>query len=138
MKLASIAAGILMMVQSVQTPETFKMRLAAVPIETAMRNTVAGNGSATAIFDGTKLSISGTFDGLPSPATVARLHQGKVTGIRGAAVADLEVSKATNGSVTGSIALTAAQIESLRKGRLYIQIHSEKAPDGNLWGWLLR
>jgi hypothetical protein len=23
-------------------------------------------------------------------------------------------------------------------GRFYIQLHSEKAPEGNLWGWLLR
>ena len=34
--------------------------------------------------------------------------------------------------------LTAEQVESLRKGKLYIQIDSEKASDGNLWGWLLR
>ncbi len=42
------------------------------------------------------------------------------------------------GSITGTLSLTAEQVESLRKGKLYIQIHSEKAPDGNLWGWLLR
>ena len=33
--------------------------------------------------------------------------------------------------------LTAEQIESLKKGRFYVQLSSEKAPDGNLWGWLL-
>jgi hypothetical protein len=27
-------------------------------------------------------------------------------------------------------------VEGLRKGKFYIQIHSEKAPDGILWGWL--
>jgi hypothetical protein len=26
----------------------------------------------------------------------------------------------------------------LRKGMVYVQIHSEGAPDGNLWGWLLK
>jgi hypothetical protein len=25
----------------------------------------------------------------------------------------------------------------LRQGRMYLQLHSESAPDGNLWGWLL-
>jgi len=34
--------------------------------------------------------------------------------------------------------LTPEQVQSLKKGQLYIQIYSEKAPDGNLWGWLLR
>jgi hypothetical protein len=47
------------------------------------------------------------------------------------------VAPATSGGVTGVFDLDANQLESLRKGRLYIQIASEKAPDGNLWGWLL-
>ena len=42
------------------------------------------------------------------------------------------------GTLTGSIQLTPVQIDDLRRGRLYIQIHSEKAPEGNLWGWLLQ
>ena len=33
--------------------------------------------------------------------------------------------------------LTPIQLADLEKGRLYVQVHSEKAPDGNLWGWLL-
>jgi hypothetical protein len=40
--------------------------------------------------------------------------------------------------VSATLDLTPQQIESLKKGRLYLQIDSEKAPDGNLWGWLLR
>jgi hypothetical protein len=57
--------------------------------------------------------------------------------VRGAAILDLTFSKMLNGSVTGTVDLTPEQVESLRKGKLYIQIYSEKAPDGNLWGWLL-
>ena len=34
--------------------------------------------------------------------------------------------------------LLAKQIENLERGRWYVQIHSQKAPDGNLWGWLLK
>ena len=45
---------------------------------------------------------------------------------------------ATSGTIAGSFDLTAAQLTSLRKGGLYIQIQSEKAPDGVLWGWFLR
>jgi hypothetical protein len=39
--------------------------------------------------------------------------------------------------VSGTFKLDAAQTEALRKGKLYVQIDSEKAPNGNLWGWLL-
>jgi len=75
---------------------------------------------------------------MQGPATTAHLHQGVATGVRGSAIGDLSVAHALGGSITGTLRLTAEQVESLRKGKLYVQIQSEKAPDGNLWGWLLR
>ncbi len=59
--------------------------------------------------------------------------------MRGPNVLDLAVAKtdATSGTLSGSLDLTAIQVADLEKGRLYVQLHSEKAPDGNLWGWLL-
>ena len=120
-----------------QGGEKFKARLSMVPIDATMMATVTGSGSVTAELVGTKLSIKGTFDGLRSPATIAEVHRGP-RGIRGPAIFELTVEKATSGSVSGSRDLTAEQIDDLRNGRLYIQIHSERAPNGNLWGWLLR
>jgi CHRD domain-containing protein len=119
-----------------QTPRAFKARLSPVPIDLTMQATVAGRGSVTATLAGSKLSINGTFDGLKSPATIAQVHKGPVAGVRGAVVFDLTASKGTSGTITGSIDLTPAQVADLEKGRLYVQLHSEKAPDGNLWGWL--
>ncbi len=125
-----------------QAPETYKARLSPVPIDAQTRANIAGIGSATATLVGSKLSITGSYEGLLSPATSAKIHQGPVTGVRGPAILDLTVahaaSGANSGAVSASLDLTPQQIESLRKGRLYIQIDSEKAPDGNLWGWLLR
>ena len=40
--------------------------------------------------------------------------------------------------MSSSIDLTPEQLQALKKGQLYIQIASEKAPDGNLWGWFVR
>ena len=31
----------------------------------------------------------------------------------------------------------AAGQAALRQGRVYVQVNSQKAPEGNLWGWLL-
>ena len=59
-------------------------------------------------------------------------------GVRGASLAMLTVSKALKGTLSGSIDLTPAQVQALKKGQLYVQISSEKAPDGNLWGWFVR
>jgi hypothetical protein len=121
-----------------QTQERYRVRLTTVPMDGGMRNSVAGTGAATATLAGTKLSISGSFDGLKSPATAAQLHSGVARGVRGAPVGGLTISKATKGSITGSIDLTADQMKGLRDGHMYIEIASEKAPEGNLWGWLLK
>jgi CHRD domain len=121
-----------------QNQERFTARLSPVPIDANQRSSVIGKGAANAVLVGTKLTITGTFDGLAGPATVARLHLGPATGVRGTAFHDLTVSKAVSGTFSGSFDLTPEQVESLKKNKIYIQIHSEKAPDGNLWGWLLR
>jgi CHRD domain len=122
-----------------QQPKTFKARLSPVPIDVSMQATIAGSGSVSAVLTGTKLAITGTFDGLKSPATIAQIHKGPVKGVRGPNVFDLTVSKtdAASGTLSGSFDLTPIQLADLEKGRLYVQLHSEKAPDGNLWGWLL-
>ena len=121
-----------------QNQERYKVRLSTVPMDGGMRATVAGAGSASAVLAGSKLTINGTFERILSPATSARLHSGVARGVRGPAVGDLTVSKAINGTIAGSIDLTPEQVQGLHKGQLYIQISSEKAPEGNLWGWLLR
>ena len=121
-----------------QAPERYKVRLTTVPMDGGMRNTVAGNGSATATLAGSKLSITGTFDGLKSPESGAKLNAGLARGVRGNAIGNLDVTKATRGSITGSVDLTAEQVRGLRDGHLYIELASEKAPEGNLWGWLLK
>ena len=87
---------------------------------------------------GTTLIVTGTFDGLRSPATTAHVHQGAKMGLRGSPLADLTIAKATNGAISGSITLTPDQAQALRKGQLYLQLSSEKAPEGNLWGWFVR
>jgi hypothetical protein len=144
MKTQSVAGVVIALVclwvaqPGAQNQERYKVRLSTIPMDGGMRETVAGGGAASAVLAGTKLTITGTFQGLRTPATSARLHHGLARGVRGASLGDLTVSKAVNGTLAGSFDLTPEQLQSLRKGQLYIQISSEKAPDGNLWGWLLR
>ena len=114
----------------------FRARLSVVPIDVAMQSTIAGSGSVTATLMGTKLALKGTFADLKTPATTARIHVA-TRGIRGPAILDLTVSKGTSGTIEGTVDLTPQQVDDLMKSRFYIQLHSEKAPDGNLWGWLL-
>jgi hypothetical protein len=120
-----------------QSRTEFRARLSTVPIDLAMQATIAGRGSVTATLTGSSLVVAGEFSDLKTPATMARIHLGP-KGIRGPAILDLTVTAATTGTITGTFELTQEQAEALRESRLYVQLHSEKAPDGNLWGWLLK
>ena len=116
---------------------TFKGRLSPVPVE-SNRSGITGQGSITATLNGRSLDVRGTFDGMKSSATIAQVHLGP-RGIRGPVMFDLTMMKGTAGAgrIAGMFMLTAEQVEAVKLGRFYVQLHSESAPDGNLWGWLL-
>jgi CHRD domain-containing protein len=121
---------------------TFAAALGWVPIGGAERNDVAGEGKVTATLSGSKLSITGSFDGLPAKATAAKLHLGVAKGARGpggAAIGELRVTGGTSGTLSGDVRLNGEQAEALKAGRVYVQIYSEKGvlPDhATLFGWL--
>ena len=136
-----VAVAMLAASAAAQSPTAFDALLTWVPIGGAERNDVAGEGSATATLSGTRLTITGSFDGLPARVTGAKLHRGPATGVRGPAIADLRVTGGAAGTVAGDVRLSAEQIAALTAGQLYIQVYSEKGvlPDhATLFGWLLR
>jgi hypothetical protein len=106
---------------------------------------VAGIGAASATLSGRKLSITGTFEKMAAPPTVAKVGLGLAPGARLDLILDLQLTKSTtstppgtSGTISGSFDLTPAQVEALKAGKLYIQINSESAPNGHLLGWLLK
>lgn len=134
-----------------QTGDKYTARLSMVPAANAAQQAnVAGKGAATATLAGTRLTVTGSFEGLPAPATAARLHQGIAKGARGKAIADLTITKAASGTISGTANLTPEQVEALKAGKVYLQVHSERGipveqgkvqpevDNSNLWGWFLR
>lgn len=124
-----------------QRAQTFQVRLAPAPRDTAMRAQIAGRGTVEVTLTDRTLTIDGSFEGLKSPATRARIHRGPATAVRGPAVYTLDVSADSGGGAAGTlmgvIELSDDALAALAAGHLYIQLDSEGAPDGNLWGWLL-
>lgn len=114
---------------------TYKTRLSVVPIDFAMQATVAGQGAVTATLNGNKLTVTGSAEGLRSPATVAHIHRGQ-PGIPGPAILDLTVTNTTAPTISGTVELSPSMVEDLKNGQLYVQLNSERAPEGNLRGWL--
>jgi len=118
--------------------ERFKARLSAVPADARTRAALAGSGSVTATLDGTTLEVIGSFEGLLSNATTANLHSAVAAGVRGPAMADLMIEKAMSGKITGTVQVNEQQMVNLEHNGFYVEVHSEKAPDGVIWGWLIK
>lgn len=117
--------------------ESFDTRLSPSPLTDGTRVNITGEGRALVQWDGNILSVSGNFEGLATNATTAALYDGPGIGIPGAKALDLSVTQDKSGMIWGSLQLTRKQVADLRAGHFYVQIDSEKAPDGNLTGWLL-
>ena len=120
-----------------QGGEVYRARLSVVPLDVAMQANVAGLGQVTATLTGNRLTVTGDASGLRSPATTVAIHRGP-KGIPGPAILQLTVTKATNATINGSLDLSAQQVADLRGEQLYVQLNSERAPEGNLRGWLLK
>ena len=71
-----------------------------------------------------------------TPATSVRIYESARMGMRGTVVGEFASGGGTSGAFKGTVTLSPAQAAAFGKGLLYVQIQSEKAPDGNLWGWL--
>jgi hypothetical protein len=104
---------------------------------------VVGIGNASAVLSGKKLTITGSFENLATPATGAHVFIGPATGVRdqGKSTFDLTLTKTgdgKSGQIAGSLDLTQPQVDALKKGRFYIQVHSEGMPTGHLLGWVLK
>ena len=116
---------------------TFHVRLSPGPRLVGTRADRSGSGSVTATLQGNTLTLQGSFHGLLAVPTGAHLHMGSLPGVRGPLIADLTISPETTGTLSGTIQLNAQQLAALRKGGLYVEIDSDKAPEGDLWGWIM-
>jgi hypothetical protein len=121
----------------------YQAGLGPMPLDDETKLVIQGRGTATATSDGKTMMVKGDFRGLPSNATEAHIFVSPIAGVPGKQILDLDVTKSTSGTLSGSFTLTGAQATALRTGKLYIQINSEKAPDnvpwgakGTVWGWL--
>lgn len=117
--------------------EVYRARLSVVPLDVAMQANVAGLGQVTATLNGNRLTVTGDASGLKSPATTVSIHRGP-KGIPGPAILQLTATKTANPTISGTLELSPQQVEDLKGEQLYVQLNSERAPEGNLRGWLLK
>lgn len=117
--------------------EQFETRLSPSPLTDGTRVNISGEGRVRAELDGNKLTVSGDFRGLSSSATAAQLYDGAGIAIPGPKAFDLAATPGPSGTISGTVTLSSKQMAAVRHGHFYVQLNSQKAPDGNLTGWLL-
>jgi hypothetical protein len=116
---------------------SYEAQLDPTPFDATNRaDVIESIGNVTATLDGSSLTVKGTFSNFTSPATAGSFRIGLAKGVPGDAIGSLTVEHARQGSFSGTIKLSAAQLTALKRQSLYIRIDSEKAPDGNVQGWL--
>ncbi|NML65519.1 CHRD domain-containing protein [Hymenobacter sp. RP-2-7] len=108
----------------------------------------SGIGQLTGTYDSSThlLTYNVNFSGLTGPATMAHIHYGDTRHAGGVAIA-LTVPAATSGTISGKIPLVmttasgsspaASQPDSLLTGKLYVNIHTDKNPAGEIRANLL-
>lgn len=101
-------------------------------------NNVPATGTATLELDTASKVVHYTviYDGLSSPPIKVHLHGPKEEGMKAPAVLD-EHSDHPTSPITGTVTLTDHQIEELKAGQLYVNVHSQNYPDGEIRGWLV-
>jgi hypothetical protein len=134
---AVLAPALACLAFGAEKSEKYQAYLSPMPHNDAMHANYSGKGTAIATLDGDTISLSGAFTGLASAATKAHVCLSKAAGIPGTPIFEVTLPPAVEGNVTGTFKLDKSQVAELQKGKLYIQIDSEKTPNGNLWGWLL-
>ena len=115
--------------------------LQGAPLERADRHRDAGDDRGQRVGDGVpQRQQADDHRHVQGPEIAGHRGPAASRAIAGCAARPLPISKcpvAPAARSSGSVELTKDQVGELAKSLFYVQLHSEKAPEGNLWGWLL-
>ena len=133
----ALCAALMVLATPAFAAATYEAELDPTPFDATNRaDVIESIGNLTATLDGSTLTVKGTFSNFTSPATGGSFRIGLAKGVPGDAIGTLTVEHARQGAFSGSIKLNAAQLAALKREALYVRVDSEKAPDGNVQGWL--
>jgi hypothetical protein len=96
---------------------------------------VGASGRFTATLNGTTLTWRLTFAHMSGPATAAHIHMG-VRGVSGPIV--IPLCGPCTSPVTGSTSVTTDQINDLKARKMYVNVHTNENPNGEIRGQMMR
>jgi len=130
-------AALMLTATAASADQSFDFRLSPGPRLVGTRAESSGSGRVHAELKGNVLTLSGDYHGLLAASPAAQLMMGPLPGVRGPKLADLTITPAVNGTISGKVTLNRQAMAAFAKGGLYVEITSQPAPDGDLWGWVM-
>ena len=116
---------------------TWKAHLTAKDEVPPNASTATGDGTFTLNTATNELTWSVTFSGLTGPATVAHIHGPAAPGANANPVVAFDPPKAAAGEIKGSNVILAKQVEDLKAGKWYANIHTAANKGGEIRGQLM-
>jgi hypothetical protein len=95
------------------------------------------SGSATATLEGNTLTLEGSYEGMVVAGPGAHIHGPASVSANAGILFPLEFDNATGTLSGGPFTLDLAQLQQLQDGLLYVNLHSEAHPTGEIRGQLL-
>ncbi|HKF73359.1 MAG TPA: CHRD domain-containing protein [Stellaceae bacterium] len=115
---------------------TWKAHLTAKDEVPPNASTGTGDGTFTLNTATNELTWSVTFSGLTGPATVAHIHGPAAPGQNANPVVGFDPPKAAAGEIKGSNVILKSQVEDIKAGKWYANIHTAANKGGEIRGQL--
>ncbi|WP_216320612.1 CHRD domain-containing protein [Deinococcus aestuarii] len=100
--------------------------------------TTTATGQTSLTLKGRTLTVVGTFQDLSSAVTVAHIHGPADENTNAPVLLPLVIDQVTNGArsgrVSGTFTLSEQQVTWLNNRQLYVNVHSETYPNGEIRG----
>lgn len=104
--------------------------------------TTSATGTTGLTLKGRTLTVLGTFQGLSSAAAAAHIHGPADENSNAPVLLPLTIDQVTNGArsgrISGTFTLTEQQVEWLNNRQLYVNLHSQNFPGGEIRGQVER
>jgi len=111
---------------------TFNMTLTSSQEVPMNASTASGNVQVTLNRTTGAVTVTGSFSGLTSNATVAHIHGPAGLGETAPPLITLTVPTSPSGTVTGTGTMDNVQMNDMLGGMTYVNVHSTMYPDGEI------
>lgn len=93
-------------------------------------------GNAVVKIEDTSVTVTGDFEGLSGPAVAAHIHGPADKETAAPVLCPLTATAAVSGTLSGSCSFSEDQLQQLRDGQMYVNVHTQQYPQGEIRGQL--